>query len=268
MIHFSALNYTNYFRYKNTGLLAMNINTEQKKMIVVEGNIGAGKSTMLSIINKHFNAGVILEPTDKWQNVIGNENLLDLFYKDTPRWAYTFQTNAFLTRIQAAIECLAKPSDKDFFVLERSGYTDRFCFAKNCYEMGLMTPLEWQIYTDWFAWLIEHEFTPKPHGFIYLQTTPEMAYKRTLKRNRSEETGIALSYIQALHNKHEAWLIRKEEISESIRNAPVLVLDCNQDFENDVTYQNLLVQQMDLFIKQLDHKPIPEACSVNTQLHL
>ena len=69
-----------------------------QKYFVVEGNIGAGKSTFLKVINTFLNAQVVFEPHEKWQNVAG-ENLLDRFYADTQRWAYTFQTYAFITRI-------------------------------------------------------------------------------------------------------------------------------------------------------------------------
>lgn len=69
-----------------------------QKYFVVEGNIGAGKSTFLKVINTFLNAQVVYEPHEKWQNV-GGENLLEKFYADTQRWAYTFQTYAFITRI-------------------------------------------------------------------------------------------------------------------------------------------------------------------------
>ena len=69
-----------------------------QKYFVVEGNIGAGKSTFLKVINTFLNAQVVYEPHEKWQNV-GGENLLENFYADTQRWAYTFQTYAFITRI-------------------------------------------------------------------------------------------------------------------------------------------------------------------------
>src|SRR5271170_5009913 len=109
------------------------------KLLILEGNIGAGKSTLIKLLSPNPNLEVIPEPTDKWQHNAGGENLLELFYKDTPRWAYTFQSNAFLTRIQAIFEQQKKSPDKEIFLLERSIYCDRFCFAKNCFESGLMT---------------------------------------------------------------------------------------------------------------------------------
>ena len=65
---------------------------KNKKVLILEGNIGAGKSTFLKILKNNLNVDIIFEPTDKWQDVENEGNILDLFYKDTKRWAYTFQT--------------------------------------------------------------------------------------------------------------------------------------------------------------------------------
>ena len=65
-------------------------------LIMIEGNIGAGKSTFLKVLQNQLNADIIFEPTNKWQEIDRESNLLDLFYKDTPRWAYTFQSYAFI----------------------------------------------------------------------------------------------------------------------------------------------------------------------------
>lgn len=204
------------------------------KSLIIEGNIGAGKSTFLKLVEKYLDTSVVFEPHTKWQDV-GGENLLDKFYKDTSRWAYTFQTYAFVTRVLEQ-ENNARSTSKEFQVLERSVYSDRYCFAKNCYEMGTITPLEWSLYKEWFSWLVE-QYTTKPKGFIYLKTDPEICYSRLLKRSRSEEAGVPLEYLNLLDRKHNDWLINKEGISEFVFDVPVLVLDCNKDFEFDVNEQ-------------------------------
>src|SRR5271157_3713661 len=126
-----------------------------KKLLVIEGNIGAGKTTLLNILHKKLNVAIIPEPLNRWQEDNPEENLLNLFYKNTPRWAYTFQSYAFLTRVQAILDYQAKNTPNEFYVLERSIYCDRFCFAKNCHESGFMTNVEWNLYTEWFSWLAE-----------------------------------------------------------------------------------------------------------------
>lgn len=229
-----------------------------QKLLIIEGNIGAGKSTLLRLLSNTFNLEVVPEPTDKWQKVTGGQNLLELFYKETPRWAYTFQSNAFLTRIQAILDHQKNSPEKEILLLERSIYCDRFCFAKNCFESGLMSPLEWHIYKEWFAWLSENH-TPHPTGFIYMRTTPEVAFARLNKRNRHEETGVTLEYLKLLHKKHEDWLIHKQDVPHYLRNVPVLVIDCDNEFETNLVRQEEVRNAVDQFIqtarKQPDTKP-------------
>lgn len=224
----------------------------EKKNLMLEGNIGAGKSTFLRVLEPHINANVIFEPTDKWQNIGDGENLLNLFYKDIKRWAYTFQSYAFISRIQSFDQLRPEQTDKPFKIMERSVYCDRYCFAKNCFEMGLMSPLEWQIYKDWFTWLAEN-YAPKPSGFIYLQTSPEICFERLKKRNRSEETGVSLDYLKTLHERHEDWLIEKKEIERSIKDIPLLVIDCNESFENNQKRQQVIITQVNEFMNQIQH---------------
>jgi deoxyadenosine/deoxycytidine kinase len=201
---------------------------------VVEGNIGAGKSTFLKIISHYLNAQVIYEPHHLWQDVAG-ENLLSAFYADPKRWAYIFQTYVFLTRTRTH-EQHTKVNTHPFQILERSVYSDRYCFARNAYDMGLMSSLEWKVYQDWFGWLME-EHLKTPSGFIYLKTDPAVCYERLVKRNRTEETTISLEYLKLLHERHESWLINKQEISLRLRDVPVLILECDEEFENNIQEQ-------------------------------
>ncbi len=223
----------------------------QKHMFVLEGNIGAGKSTLLTILEHHLpTLSFVLEPTTKWQHVGSDDNnILNLFYKDTKRWGYTFQSYAFISRVQSILEAQETQEKNSIAVFERSVYCDRFCFAKNCFESGLMTELEWQIYKEWFAWLVESH-VPQPTGFIYLKTTPQTCHQRSLKRSRLEETGIAFNYLEALHKKHEDWLINKNELLGNIKNIPVLTIDCNDEFENNVTKQKEHVEAIKQFIEK------------------
>ncbi len=248
------------------------MHNKTSQLFIVEGNIGAGKSTFLNIIKEDLQFDIIHEPTDKWQN-IGDDNLLDLFYKDTSRWAYTFQSYAFITRIKAYLDHKKKhvPARQDLLqqsqnryvqVLERSVYCDRYCFAKNCFESGTMSALEWQIYKEWFSWLVSN-FIPKPDGFIYLHTSPQTCYNRLLKRNRSEESMVPLSYLQRLHAKHEDWLVQKNDIEKYLIDVPVLVLECDEEFESNSARRKKFTEKVHSFVsttiqnKHLIQKNIP-----------
>lgn len=224
--------------------------SSSKKHLIIEGNIGAGKSTFLKIVNSYLDIEPVVEPVKKWQQV-GEHNLLDKFYSDIKRWSYTFQTFAFVTRVLDQ-EAAAKKTQSDAIVIERSVYSDRYCFAKNCFEMGVMSPLEWELYKEWFSWLVDN-YTVKPSGFIYLKTDPEICYSRLKMRQRSEESPIHLDYLQKLHDKHEGWLIEKTGVAEYLKDVPVLVLDCNKDFESDIEEQFKHIKKIADFFN-LDYK--------------
>lgn len=235
-------------------------------VLTLEGNIGAGKSTFLKVAKHYLNIDVVAEPTDKWQDVGNEENLLNLFYKDTKRWAYTFQSYAFITRIQQQEESLAKNPDKAVQILERSVYCDRYCFAKNCYKNGTMSPLEWHMYTEWFSWLVE-TYTTKPDGFVYLQTKPSTCMDRMKKRNRSEESEVSFDYLDSLHKKHEKWLVAQEDLAPVTADIPVLTLACDEEFESNPSVQEMHIEKLTKFIGKIHQQKLEQSTATTLPTH-
>jgi len=178
-------------------------------MILLEGNIGAGKSTLGRMLHKSELFGFIEEPVGAWQKDF-SENLLGLFYSDTKRWAFTFQLAAFITRAKTWTEVLAM-IDHDNVVLERSIYCDRYVFAKNCYQSGLMTETEWQIYCRMWDWL-QGNWCAKPDNILYLRTPAEVCQERLRKRGRGEEENIPLGYLKDLETLHDEWLLNANDV--------------------------------------------------------
>ena len=202
-------------------------------MYFLEGNVGTGKSTFLQKL-KELGLDVIFEPVDIWTS-IKNENgktLLEEFYNDQKRYAYTFQSIAFRTRVQNI------QNSKVNTVVERSIFTDRNVFAKTCYENGMMNEIEWNDYTSWFDWLAK-TFNINPKGYIYLRASPDISYDRIKKRSRSGEETIPFDYLNELHNKHENWLLDEPN---------VLILDVNEDFENNSGKLNDMIEKVLKFI--------------------
>ncbi|KAG2450901.1 hypothetical protein HYH02_004733 [Chlamydomonas schloesseri] len=175
----------------------------------VEGNISAGKSTFLSILNRHLlhDAGFtfVKEPIEQWQSVGGGPvNLLDLFYKDPARLAYTFQNYVFLTRVLQ--ERTTYGSTTKARLLERSVFSDRMVFVRAVHASKDLADHELAIYDAWFGPILSSLPTLVPNGLIYLHARPETCMKRLMRRARSEESSIPLAYLQSLHDNHEDWL--------------------------------------------------------------
>lgn len=200
-------------------------------MFIVEGNIGAGKSTFLKLLQEHLSyTTVVFEPIHNWQSNQEGQSLLTSFYQEPHRWAYTMETLAMACRVNEHLK--EQQHTHPFRIIERSIYSGHYCFAYNDYQSGFLTELEWTLYTTWFNFLIPNQCTP-PRGFIYLKVSPTIAHTRIKKRQRSGESTIPLEYLEQIDKRHDQFLIEKTGILPSLQNIPVLLLDCNEEFENN-----------------------------------
>ena len=131
-------------------------------IIFVEGNIGSGKSTFLNQIKDHIpNVQCIQEPLDKWTKLRdrSGKNILQYFYDDMKKYTYPFQSFAFLSRVML-LDKIDKT--KQIVFIERSVFSDKNIFAKNCLENGNISQLEYDIYSKWNQWLSdEFKVTPE-----------------------------------------------------------------------------------------------------------
>jgi deoxyguanosine kinase len=216
-------------------------------MYLVEGNIGAGKSTFLSVIAQHLPyASVCMEPREQWQQENG-QSILEHFYKDPHRWAYTMETLAMIWRVKNHI--LEQQHASPFRVMERSVYSGHYVFAHNDYEQGFLTDLEWSLYLQFFNFMVP-QACRAPQGFIYLRTEPEIAYERMKVRSRGSESTVPLEYLQQIDAKHRSFLLDKKGVLPELEAVPVLVLDCNQEFERDVEQQKKLMAKVEAFLQE------------------
>jgi deoxyadenosine/deoxycytidine kinase len=179
-------------------------------IISLDGNIGAGKSTLLAEIRRSIpELHVVDEPVGQWTSLYhsNGKNLLELFYEDKKRWAYTFQNCAILTRlknIQDAVENLDKTSSETKIILsERSVLTDKYVFAEMLRDAGEIDPLEWELYNSWFnIFNRQHQV----NGIIYLSTSASTSNDRIHLRGRQGEDRIGLEYLDALDAQHKKWI--------------------------------------------------------------
>lgn len=126
----------------------------------------------------------------------------------TNPWAFDFQVFAFTTRIRHMCEQLAKLPKFDertlvHVISERSLRTDRL-FFKNLYESGKVPQHQWLNYES-FHDIICRDTLKKTGSMIYVNTSPEKAHTRILKRARAAETNNALplAYLRPLHDAHQ-----------------------------------------------------------------
>ncbi len=184
----------------NTSDPSVNMRT----MYLLEGNIGAGKTSLGNVLKNSNKFEFLEEPVDTWRKGFAG-NLFEMFYSDMPRWSFTFQIMAFTTRAKTWSEILEKVQG-DQVVLERSIYTDRNVFAKNLYAGGHMNDSEWQVYQQLWEFLASN-YCEKPQKIIYLRTPAELCLERIKKRGRNEEQHMPLDYLKNLEDLHDEWLL-------------------------------------------------------------
>ncbi len=220
-------------------------------MYILEGNIGVGKSTFLNMLKENLpELEILTEPLNNWTNQIFGQSLLENFYKDTSRWAYTLENLAMIHRVKDHIQIQSNKNSN--IVIERSIYSGHYCFAKNSFSNGHLSNIEWDIYQKWTDFLIKS--CNAPTGFIYLKADSETCFGRIRKRNRLSEKKLTLAYIKQIEKWHNKFLIKKEDIHKSLTTVPVLELDCNQDFESNPKVLNKHINKVKTFIEQISLK--------------
>ena len=168
-----------------------------KKIYALEGNIGAGKTTILKMIAKHFkDVEFVEEPVKEWQN-LGGMNLLDSFYSNPQRWGFSFEFYSMLTKIQALLK--AADTDKPIIVIERSILSNKV-FMDLSKELGKLDKMEYCMLMNTYDFYLQNVY-PQLSGIIYLDTPVDECIKRITKRNRGEECNIEKSYLEAIKRK-------------------------------------------------------------------
>ncbi|XVF63307.1 hypothetical protein PTKIN_Ptkin09bG0077500 [Pterospermum kingtungense] len=204
----------------------------------VEGNISVGKTTFLQrIANETLElqdlVEIVPEPIDKWQNVGPDHfNILDAFYAEPQRYAYTFQNYVFVTRVMQERE--SSGGIKPLRLMERSVFSDRMVFVRAVHEANWMNEMEISIYDSWFDPVVSCLPGLIPDGFIYLRASPDTCHKRMMLRKREEEGGVSLDYLRDLHEKHESWLFPFESGNHGVLSVSKLPIDMDSSLHPDI----------------------------------
>lgn len=176
-----------------------------KKYLVLAGNIGAGKSTLVGLLAERLGFRPYYEP------VAENPYLKD-FYADMGRWALQSQLFFLTHRVKTHRALMDDPCS---VVQDRSLYEDAEVFARNLREQGALSGRDWSTYRELYTTVAD--LLPPPDLVIYLRASVPTLKRRIAKRGRDFEASISDEYLAGLNRLYEEWI-------EGFDRAPVLVV--------------------------------------------
>ena len=182
--------------------------------IAIAGNIGSGKTTLTSLLSKHYGWDAHYEDVD-------DNPYLNDFYKDMQRWSFNLQVYFMKSRFGQVQKI--HNGDKNV-IQDRTIYEDAFIFAPNLHAMGLMSTRDFDNYSSLFN--LMNAFIPAPNLLIYLRSSVPNLVEQIQKRGRDYENSIRLDYLNRLNERYEAWISEYEN--------KLLIIDVDDlDFQNN-----------------------------------
>ncbi len=162
--------------------------------IAIAGNIGSGKTTLTTLLSKHF----------KWQahyEDVDTNPYLQSFYEDMRRWSFNLQIYFLNSRFRQVVDIRKKSKS---VIQDRTIYEDAYIFAPNLHAMGLMTTRDFENYSSLFE--LMSSFIQPPDLLIYLKASVPTLVNQIQQRGRDYENSIRLDYLKSLNERYEKWI--------------------------------------------------------------
>jgi deoxyadenosine/deoxycytidine kinase len=197
-----------------------------KKLIVVAGNIGVGKTSLTERI------GARMGWTTGYESVSDNPYLPD-FYANMKTWSFHLQVYFLGHRARQYLDMADEPKS---VILDRSIYEDAYIFARALHHMDNLSERDYLAYGRLFELVVNS--LPAPNLLIYLKAPVEVLMQRIQRRARGMETGISAEYLALLDTFYDDWL-------KSFDLCPVLTIRTdNLDYVNQTQALETVTQRI------------------------
>lgn len=201
--------------------------------VAIAGNIGSGKTTLTSLLAKHYKWNAHYEDVD-------DNPYLNDFYKDMQRWSFNLQMYFLNSRFG---QVKAIHANEKNVIQDRTIYEDAFIFAPNLHAMGLMSTRDFENYLTLFQ--LMESFIPAPNLLIYLRSSVANLVEQIQKRGRDYENSIRIDYLSRLNERYEAWISEYD-------NGKLLIVEVDElDFENNPEQLGEIINKIDAEINGL-----------------
>ncbi len=162
--------------------------------IGIAGNIGAGKTTLTTMLAQHYGW------TPRFETVAENPYLED-YYKDIARWSFNLEMFFLVRRLE---DLRAIAASDDVIIQDRTIFEGVNIFVRNNYEMGNLSDRDFQTYMEIFDTMTS--VTKSPDLLIYLKCSVPHLVGQIQKRGRDYEQSISLEYLGGLNRLYEQWI--------------------------------------------------------------
>jgi len=186
--------------------------------IVIEGNIGAGKTTLSTMIARDFNAKLILEQ-------FADNPFLPKFYSNPEKYSFPLELSFLAERYHQLNDDL-KTQDlfKDFTI------SDYFFMKSLIFSQSTLAADEYKLYKKIFN--IIHSSLPKPDLYVYLHVNSDNLINNINKRGRSYEQSISKKYLETIQKGYFDFFQQHPDYC-------FLIIDTNDiDFVNNKNHYN------------------------------
>jgi deoxyguanosine kinase len=193
----------------------------QYKYIAIEGNIGAGKTTLARLLTEEHSGRLILEEFE-------DNPFLPKFYQDQAKYALQLEMSFLIDRYKQLNSVLSEPNIFTSFTVSDYMIAKSLLFAK-----VNLTPGDYKLYSQFFHLI--YKKLPKPEIIFYLHADTEQLQRNIKKRGRSYEQNINRHYLGKIERIYF-------EFFKQTPGIKVVVIDVNEkDWVSDMyAYQSLL----------------------------
>lgn len=165
-----------------------------KRLILVAGNIGSGKTSLTERIGQQLGWRTAYES-------VADNPYLPNFYENMAQWSFHLQIFFLGHRAEQHLDMWNDPQSA---IIDRSIYEDAYIFARALYHMGNLSELDYQSYLRVFNLITRN--LPPPSLLIYLKAPVALLMGRIRKRARNIETGITEDYLSLLESFYDDWI--------------------------------------------------------------
>ena len=197
--------------------------SEKYNYIAIEGNIGAGKTSLAKMMSDEFNAKVVLER-------FADNPFLPKFYEDKERYAFPLEMSFLADRYQQLSDDLAQ-----FDLFKNFIVSDYYIFKSLIFAQVTLQKEEYALYRKMFDMMYK-EIT-KPDLYVYLYQSTDRLLENIKKRGRDYEKNIEASYLQKIHDGYSNFIKTEQTLNS-------LIIDVSElDFvENIIDYKSIIKQ--------------------------